>query len=54
MIGSALDTLGNSQPPKFADLSAPGSSPSGVSSLLIFSCVFIYMHACMVEDSETF
>ena len=31
MISSALDKLGNSQPPKFADLSAPGSSPSGVS-----------------------
>lgn len=31
MIGSALDKLGNSQPPKFADLSAPGSSPTGVS-----------------------
>lgn len=30
MIGSALDKLGNSQPSKFADLSAPGS-PSGVS-----------------------
>lgn len=38
MIGSALDKLGNSQPPKFADLSAPGSSPSGVSGLLICSC----------------
>lgn len=54
MIGSALDTLGNAQPPKFADLSAPGCSPSGVSSLLIFSWVFIYKYTCMVEVSETF
>ena len=49
MIGSALDKLGNSQPPKFADLSAPGSSPTGVSCVLIFSCVFSYNYTCTVK-----
>lgn len=30
-IAAALDKLGNSQPPKFANLSPPGSAPAGVS-----------------------